>query len=127
MAHEVPEGLYYTEEHEWLRVEGEEGVVGITAYAQDQLGDVVFVELPQVGAEYRAKEAFGVVESVKTVSDVYMPVSGRVVAVNGALADRPELVNQDPYGEGWLVRIQILNRDELAGLLDAATYRQRTS
>ncbi|QIA27116.1 glycine cleavage system protein GcvH [Thermaerobacter sp. PB12/4term] len=127
MAHEVPEGLYYTEEHEWLRVEGEEGVVGITAYAQDQLGDVVFVELPQVGAEYRAKEAFGVVESVKTVSDVYMPVSGRVVAVNGALADRPELVNQDPYGEGWLVRIQILNRDELAGLLDAAAYRQRTS
>lgn len=127
VAHEVPEGLYYTEEHEWLRVEGEEGVVGITAYAQDQLGDVVFVELPQVGAEYRAKEAFGVVESVKTVSDVYMPVSGRVVAVNGALADRPELVNQDPYGEGWLVRIQILNRDELAGLLDAAAYRQRTS
>ncbi|GAB6876032.1 glycine cleavage system protein GcvH [Thermaerobacter litoralis] len=127
MAHEVPEGLYYTEEHEWLRVEGDEGVVGITAYAQDQLGDVVFVELPQVGAEYRAKEAFGVVESVKTVSDVYMPVSGRVVAVNLALADRPELVNQDPYGEGWLVRIQILNRDELAGLLDAAAYRQRTS
>ncbi len=127
VAHEVPEGLYYTEEHEWLRVEGEEGVVGITAYAQDQLGDVVFVELPQVGAEYRAKEAFGVVESVKTVSDVYMPVSGRVVAVNGALADRPELVNQDPYGEGWLVRIQILNRDELAGLLDATAYRQRTS
>lgn len=127
MAHEVPEGLYYTEEHEWLRLEGDEGVVGITAYAQDQLGDVVFVELPQVGAEYRAKEAFGVVESVKTVSDVYMPVTGRVVAVNLALADRPELVNQDPYGEGWLVRIQILNRDELAGLLAAAAYRQRTS
>ncbi|ADU51304.1 glycine cleavage system H protein [Thermaerobacter marianensis DSM 12885] len=127
MAHEVPDGLYYTEEHEWLRVEGDEGVVGITAYAQDQLGDVVFVELPEVGAQYRAGEAFGVVESVKTVSDVYMPVSARVVAVNGALADRPELVNQDPYGEGWLVRIQILNRDELAGLLDAAAYRQRTS
>jgi len=126
VAHEVPDGLYYTEEHEWLRVEGEQGVVGITAYAQDQLGDVVFVELPQVGAEYRAGEAFGVVESVKTVSDVYMPVSARVLAVNGELADHPELVNQDPYGRGWLVRIQILNRDELAGLLDAAAYRQRT-
>ena len=126
MAHQVPDGLYYSEEHEWLRVEGREGVVGITDYAQDQLGDVVFVELPQVGTEFARNQAFGVVESVKTVSDVYMPVRGRVIAVNTELADHPERVNEDPYGAGWLIRIEILDPAELEQLLDAAAYRART-
>ncbi|HEY8394997.1 MAG TPA: glycine cleavage system protein GcvH [Thermaerobacter sp.] len=127
MAHRVPGDLYYTQEHEWLRVEGREGVVGITDYAQDQLGDVVFVELPEIGAEFRRGEAFGVVESVKTVSDVYMPVTGRVIAVNEELADHPERVNEDPYGAGWLVRIEILHPEEIEELLDAEAYRERTS
>jgi glycine cleavage system H protein len=114
----IPDDLRYTKEHEWLRADG---TVGITDYAQDQLGDVVFVELPAVGRVLKQGEAFGVVESVKSVSDLYSPVDGTVVAVNEALAKAPELVNQDPYGAGWLVRLDVSGGSE--ALLDAAQYR----
>ncbi|CAN5773937.1 glycine cleavage system protein GcvH [soil metagenome] len=120
---DVPEGLRYTEDHEWLRLEGEEGAVGITAYAADELGDVVFVELPKVGRVLQRSEAFGVIESVKTASDLFAPVAGEVVAVNEALAGAPELVNQDPYGEGWMIRIRPEDAGAVDGLLDASAYR----
>lgn len=117
----VPDDLRYTKEHEWLRVDGTEGVVGITDFAQDALGDVVFVELPAVGTVLTTGETFGVVESNKTVSDLFAPVDGTVVAVNEALRDQPEVVNQDPYGAGWMVRIAL--GDGAGGdLLDAAAY-----
>ncbi len=119
----VPEDLHYTREHEWIRIEGGRGVVGITHYAQSQLGEVVFVELPDEGREVRAGEPFGVVESVKSVSDLYAPVSGRVVAVNPRLADAPELVNQDPYGEGWMITVELTDPSEVERLLDASGYR----
>ena len=102
---DVPDGLRYTDDHEWLRVEGDAGVVGITGYAADQLGDVVFVELPAVGARFERGRTFGVVESVKAVSDLFAPVAGEVLEVNPALADQPELVNAEPYGAGWMVRL----------------------
>ncbi|CAN5639871.1 glycine cleavage system protein GcvH [soil metagenome] len=120
---DVPEGLRYTEDHEWLRLEGEECAVGITAYAADELGDVVFVELPKVGRVRQRSEAFGVIESVKTASDLFAPVAGEVVAVNEALAGAPELVNQDPYGEGWMIRIRPEDAGAVDGLLDASAYR----
>ncbi|MEW8978692.1 MAG: glycine cleavage system protein GcvH [Symbiobacterium sp.] len=127
MANErVPANLKYTREHEWIRVEGNIGVVGITWFAQDQLGDVVFVELPEVGRELKQNEQFGVVESVKTVSDLYIPVSGKVVEVNKALDGSPELINQDPYGEGWILKIEIADPAELDNLLDAAAYEEFT-
>lgn len=122
----VPAVLKYTREHEWIRVEGNVGVVGITWFAQDQLGDVVFVELPEVGRELKQNEQFGVVESVKTVSDLYIPVGGKVVEVNTALDGSPELINQDPYGEGWILKIEIANPAELDNLLDAAAYEAFT-
>src|SRR3990172_3990453 len=100
-----PDNLKYTKEHEWARLKGKTVTVGITDYAQDQLGDIVFVELPAEGDEVAADETFGVIESVKTVSDLYSPASGEVTAVNNALEDRPELVNQDPYGEGWIMKV----------------------
>jgi len=120
---QVPDELKYTKDHEWLRIEGGEGVIGITDFAQDALGDVVFVELPAVGATLAQGDAFGVVESNKSVSDLYAPVAGTVVAVNQALVDAPESVNADPYGAGWMIRLKL---DGAAGdgLLDAAAYRQ---
>ena len=120
---EFPDDLRYTKDHEWLRLEREEGVVGITDFAQDALGDVVFVELPTVGATLSQGQSFGVVESNKTVSDLFAPVSGRVVAVNQTLRDRPELVNSDPYGAGWMIRIAPGRREDVDGLLAAAAYR----
>jgi glycine cleavage system H protein len=120
---EFPDDLRYTKEHEWLRLEGNDGVVGITDFAQDALGDVVFVELPAVGATLSQGQTFGVVESNKTVSDLFAPVSGRVTAVNHVLRDEPERVNGDPYGDGWMIRVAIAKRDEVDGLLDAAGYR----
>ena len=120
---EFPDDLRYTKEHEWLRLEGNDGVVGITDFAQDALGDVVFVELPTVGATLSQGQTFGVVESNKTVSDLFAPVSGRVTAVNHVLRDEPERVNGDPYGAGWMIRIAIGRREELDGLLDAGAYR----
>ena len=124
---EIPAELYYTEEHEWVQRTTDDTVrVGITDYAQSALGDVVFVQLPDVGAEVTAAESFGEVESTKSVSDLYAPVSAKVVAVNGDLDANPQLLNTDPYGEGWLVDLQVdaaALSDELAGLLDAEGYR----
>ena len=120
---EHPDDLHYTKDHEWLRLEGNEGVVGITDFAQDALGDVVFVELPAVDATLAQGQVFGVVESNKTVSDLFAPVGGRVIAVNQALRDEPEHVNTDPYGTGWMIRLRIALPDEVDALLDAADYR----
>ena len=121
---EVPRNLLYTKEHEWLLVEGEEATVGITAYAVEQLGDIVYVELPSVGARFNQMEAFGVVESVKAVADLYCPVSGEVLEINDALEEHPEWVNQEPYGKGWLIRIKILNLDEVKSLLSPEDYEK---
>jgi glycine cleavage system H protein len=123
----VPGDLRYTKEHEWVRVDGEEAVVGITQFAADQLGDVVFVELPAVGRSLAQHATFGVVESVKAVSDLFAPLSGEVAATNGALAGQPELVNSDPYGDGWMLRVKIADRGQLDSLLDAAAYDQLTA
>jgi glycine cleavage system H protein len=123
MTMEFPEDLRYTKEHEWLRVEGGESVIGITDFAQDALGDVVFVEVPEVGATLAQGQTFGVVESNKTVSDLFAPVGGRVVAVNHALRDEPERVNRDPYGEGWMIRLAVARSEDLDSLLDVAAYR----
>jgi glycine cleavage system H protein len=113
----------YSEEHEWIRVEGDEGVIGITDYAQEQLSDVVYVELPEVGDTFGQDDVFAVVESVKAASDVYMPVSGEILEINEALEDSPELVNQDPFGQAWFVRIAIADEAELEGLVDAEAYK----
>ena len=118
----VPADLRYTNDHEWVRLEGDDAVVGITAYAAEQLGDIVFVELPAVGRSVEQAKAFGVVESVKAVSDLYAPVSGEVMAVNEELTSRPELVNGDPFGDGWMVRLRIADVADVDGLLDAAAY-----
>jgi glycine cleavage system H protein len=118
----VPTDLRYTKDHEWIRVDGDEATVGITEYAASQLGDIVFVELPDVGRSLAQFAAFGVVESVKAVSDLFAPVSGEVSAANGALAGSPELVNSDPYGEGWMVRLRLSAADEVGELLDPAAY-----
>ena len=120
---EFPDDLRYTKDHEWLRLERDEGVVGITDFAQDALGDVVFVELPAVGTTLNQGQTFGVVESNKTVSDLFAPVAGRVAAVNQALRDEPELVNSDPYGAGWMIKIVPARREDVDGLLDAVAYR----
>ena len=118
----VPTDLRYTKDHEWIRVDGDEATVGITEYAASQLGDIVFVELPDVGRSLAQFAAFGVVESVKAVSDLFAPVSGEVSAANDALAGSPELVNSDPYGEGWMVRIRLSAAGEVDDLLDPAAY-----
>ena len=118
----VPTDLRYTKDHEWVRVEGKEATVGITEYAASQLGDIVFVELPDVGRSLAQFAAFGVVESVKAVSDLFAPVSGAVAAINDALAGSPESVNTDPYGAGWMVRLELADPAEVDELLDAAAY-----
>jgi len=118
----VPTDLRYTKDHEWVRVDGEEAVVGITDYAANQLGDIVFVELPDTGRTLSQHATFGVVESVKAVSDLFSPVSGEVTSGNDALAAAPELVNSDPFGEGWMIRLKLGDPTEVDGLLDAAAY-----
>jgi glycine cleavage system H protein len=118
----TPSELRYTEQHEWVRDDGDVVTVGITHFAQDQLGDVVYVDLPTAGAPVEREQPFGEVESTKSVSDLYAPVTGEIVDRNGALDERPELVNSDPYGEGWLVTIRPSDREQLTGLLDAAGY-----
>ncbi len=123
----VPGDLRYTKEHEWVRVDGDEAVVGITKFAADQLGDIVFVELPDVGRALDAHATFGVVESVKAVSDLFAPIAGEVVAANEALAGSPELVNADPFGEGWMLRLRLADAAQLDGLMDAAAYEQLTA
>jgi glycine cleavage system H protein len=123
---EFPDDVRYTEQHEWARVEGNVVRVGITDFAQDALGDVVYVDVPEVGAEVQAGEPFGEVESTKSVSDVYAPVTGRVVERNSELADSPQLVNDSPYGDGWMIAIEPTDASEMEGLLDAARYRSFT-
>lgn len=118
-----PEHLKYTKDHEWILVEGDSGTVGITEFAQGELGDVVFVELPAVGKALKQHDSFGTIEAVKAVSDLYAPVSGSVTEVNGELGKTPEVVNKDPYGKGWMVKLKIGNPAEVAGLLDAAAYK----
>jgi glycine cleavage system H protein len=120
---ETPSDLRYTEDHEWVRLEGSSAVVGITDYAQGELGDVVFVELPKPGTVMEKGGVFGTIEAVKTVADLFSPVSGKVVAVNEALNDAPETVNSAPYGDGWMVRIEPADASELEALMDAGAYR----
>jgi glycine cleavage system H protein len=122
----IPDDLHYSKDHEWVRVDGDVAVVGITDYAQDSLGDVVYVELPKVGDDFAANESFGSVESVKAVSEVFSPVSGEIVGTNEALADTPEKVNQDPYGEGWMIRVKMSNPGEVDSMLTAAEYEDFT-
>jgi glycine cleavage system H protein len=118
----APTDLRYTRDHEWVRVDGDEATVGITQYAADQLGDIVFVELPDAGRDLEVAKAFGVVESVKAVSDLFAPVSGAVTSTNPALASEPELVNSDPYGDGWMIKISVTDPAELDDLLDSDAY-----
>ena len=118
----IPDDLLYSKEDEWVRVEGDEAVLGITDYAQDELSDIVYVELPDEGQIFQEGDSFGVVESVKAASDLYMPLSGEVVAVNENLPDVPEIVNSDPYGEGWMIRVKMADKSELDSLLDPAAY-----
>ncbi|HEX9306903.1 MAG TPA: glycine cleavage system protein GcvH [Anaeromyxobacter sp.] len=120
---EFPEDLRYTREHEWARTKGTRIVVGITDFAQDQLGDVVYVELPDVGDPVKKGESFGVVESTKAVSELFAPISGKVVEVNSPLSDAPETINEDPYEEGWMIAIEPSDPKELEALMDAKTYR----
>ncbi len=119
----LPLDLKYTKSHEWIRLEGDEITMGITDFAQDALGDVVFFDPPEVGDELNKGEPMGEVESVKAVSDVYSPISGQVLAVNESLEDQPELVNQEPFGQGWMVKIKISDTEELSELLEAAAYQ----
>jgi glycine cleavage system H protein len=119
-----PDDLRYHQEHDWARIEDGEATFGITWYAQDALGEVVFYEPPEVGSQASKDEAYAEVESVKAVSDVYAPLSGEIVAVNEAMAEKPELVNEDPYGDGWLVRVRLSDSSEVEQLMDAAAYRE---
>ncbi|MBW6521863.1 MAG: glycine cleavage system protein GcvH [Desulfoarculaceae bacterium] len=121
---DFPEELKYTEEHEWIAIEADIATIGISDFAQNQLGDVVFVELPEVGDELEAGKPFGVVESVKAVSDVYSPLSGEVIDINEDLPDAPELLNTSPYEDGWMIKIRLSNPQELGDLLDAAAYQE---
>lgn len=117
-----PDDVLYTKEHEWIRIEGELGTIGITDHAQSELGDVVFVDLPEVGSVFHANEAFGTVESVKAVSEIYSPVGGEVLEINPLLSDRPEVVNADPYGDAWMIKIRLNNPSELQSLWSSADY-----
>ncbi len=118
----IPQNLKYSEDHEWLRIEGEVAYVGITDYAQHELGDIVYVDVDTEGEELEAKEAFGSIEAVKTVSDLCMPVAGKVLEVNGALEDNAASINSDPYGEGWIIKIEMSDASEADGLMDAEAY-----
>jgi glycine cleavage system H protein len=120
---EFPGELFYTESHEWVREEGNRVTVGLTDYAQSQLKDIVYVEIPETGSKFKKGDSIGVVESVKAVADVYSPITGKVVDANFALKDHPQFVNEDPYGKGWLVKIEIQKREELKGLLSSKAYQ----
>jgi glycine cleavage system H protein len=122
-----PDDLRYSKDHEWVRVEGSRATIGITSFAADELGDIVFVELPEPGTAVKQFASFGVVESVKAVSDLYAPVSGEVAEVNDALRDKPELVNADPFGDGWMMRVELGAPDEVEQLMDAAAYQAQTA
>ena len=125
MADKIRDDLKYTDTHEWVQVKGDTAVVGITDHAQSELTDIVFAELPEVGKEVKKGDELCVVESVKSVSEIYSPVSGKIIEVNTDLDDSPELINENPYDDGWLVEIEIANKDELDELLDAAAYKQQ--
>jgi len=120
----IPANLHYTKDHEWLRVEGEFGYIGVTDFAQGELGDIVFIELETLGETLNKEEVFGTIEAVKTVSDLFMPVGGEVLEVNPALEDSPDLVNKDPYGEGWMIKIKISDPAEVDGLLNPEQYQE---
>ena len=120
----IPENLKYTKDHEWVKVDGDTATVGITDYAQNELGDIVFIEVETEGETLDKEEVFGTVEAVKTVSDIFMPISGEVVEFNSKLEDSPEIVNKDPYGDGWLIKIKISDKSELDDLLDADKYKE---
>ncbi len=122
----LPDNLKYTKNHEWIRVEGNEAYIGITEFAQGELGDIVFVEVETTGENLGKEESFGTIEAVKTVSDVFMPVSGEVIEFNSKLESNPELINKDPYGEGWIIKIKVNNIDETKDLLTAADYLSLT-
>jgi glycine cleavage system H protein len=121
---EFPEGLKYSKEHEWVLVEGSSATIGITEYAQEELGDIVYVELPEVGEKVVKDDPFGAVESVKAVSDVYAPVSGTVLEINDVLPENPETINDDPYGDGWMIRVELTDKDDLKDLMDADEYAE---
>ncbi len=121
---EHPEGLKYSKEHEWVLVEGKIATVGITEYAQEELGDIVYVELPEVGEKVVKDDPFGVVESVKAVSDIYAPINGTVVEINDALPDSPETINEDPYGDGWMIKVEMTEMDDLKDLMNADDYAE---
>lgn len=122
----IPKDLRYSKEHEWVKVDGDEAVIGITGYAQEQLGDVVYVELPAVGQQIQQFKSFGVVESVKAASDLYAPLSGEVLAINQDLSKSPEKVNEDPYGGGWMLRVRVKDPSELNSLLNSSDYEKET-
>jgi glycine cleavage system H protein len=119
-----PDNFRYTKDHEWLLLQGDEALVGISDFAQSELGDIIFTEFVSIGEKRQQGEPFGSVEAVKAVSDVFMPVSGEILEINSKLVDNPELINQDPYGEGWMIRIRLLAPEEVDDLMDAASYRQ---
>lgn len=119
----IPAELKYSKEHEWVKIEGDTATIGITAFAQGELGDIIYVDIDCIGDTIAKDDIFGTVEAVKTVSDLYLPISGEVLEFNEALKDKPELVNSDPYGEGWMIKIKLTNADEVASLLDAAGYQ----
>lgn len=123
----IPEGLKYSKEHEWVRVEGDIAIIGITDFAQSELGDIIYVDIETVGEELNANEIFGSVEAVKTVSDLFLPISGEVLEVNEKLTDEPELVNTDAYGEGWMIKMKISDASELDTLMDAKAYEEAIS
>jgi len=123
----IPENLKYTKDHEWIKLDGDVAVVGITDFAQGELGDIVFVEIETVGETLSQGDVFGTIEAVKTVSDMFIPVSGEVIEVNPKIEDSPEVVNKDPYGDGWLIKIKVNNPSELDSLLDAAAYKGHIS
>ena len=123
----IPADLKYTNEHEWIRLEGKQGTIGITDFAQSQLGDVVFVDLPKVGSKIKRGETFGVVESVKTVSDLFAPADGTVVAINEELVKTPEMINREPYGKAWMIRLELDSPTQVSDLLDAKAYEKLTA
>ncbi len=120
----IPENLKYTKDHEWVKIDGDEALIGVTDYAQQELGDVVFVEIETEGETLEKEEVFGTIEAVKTVSDIFMPVSGEVTEVNPKLEDSPDIVNKDPYGDGWLIKVKISDKSEANDLLDADKYKE---
>ena len=123
----VPENILFTNDHEWVEINGEIATIGISDYAQGELGDIVFIEFPDLNTEFKKGESIGTIEAVKTVADIYMPISGKIVALNDILNDNPSLVNNSPYNEGWMLKLQIINTDEVSELMNAEKYKSFTS